>query len=316
MFILSRDRMDEVEDDSCYPQYSYSVKNQPQSTENHCAIEGEEDEDDGWGEEKDEENGIHGVGIVDKGSFDDDEDDEPDDRTLGMGRHLKKIKLRSLISSYEFVPRVPATAAFARSSFVGRNSLAEWTEHETFVLMEAWGDRLLQLGRKSLQSEEWKQVAEKVSRESKTRRTDTQCRNRLDTLKKKYKKEKAGIISGSSKWVYFKKMDILMSSMVSLKPSMGEEVDSDGLPPKRKSKERKTTFHLIVDSIQEFSEIYERIESNKREKMEELEKMRINFQEEMEMRRRKLMDKARAEIEKIRRGDDEEKEISAENLSL
>ncbi|GAB4842162.1 hypothetical protein Ancab_012120 [Ancistrocladus abbreviatus] len=343
----------------------------------------EDDEEDELGEEEAEGNGVHCVGIVGKDNYvdeddeDDDEDDDDDDdddlddggnygRGTGdgaVGRHAKKRKLKNLISNYEFVPRlrapsVAAAASSARPSFGGRNSLADWTEPETFVLLDAWGDRFLQLGRKSLRLEEWQEVAEKVSQGSKIERTDTQCRNRLDTLKKKYKKEKMRLTEnrgGTSKWVYFKKMDMLMSSpaqqaglscgmdsgeYVFMNPrvylnrangldemrdspgnsesSKGEDDDSEGPPPNRKRKKEKTrqgsSFQLLADSIQKFSEIYEKIESKKRQQMLELEKMRMDFQREMEMQSREILERAQAEIAKIRRGDDEENDASAENV--
>ncbi|MBA0691186.1 hypothetical protein Goari_008828, partial [Gossypium aridum] len=61
----------------------------------------------------------------------------------------------------------------------------------------------------------WKEVADIVSsREDyrKTPKTDIQCKNRIDTVKKKYKLEKAKIAAGGgpSKWVFFEKLDQLI----------------------------------------------------------------------------------------------------------
>ncbi|GJU90022.1 trihelix transcription factor ASIL2-like protein [Tanacetum coccineum] len=63
------------------------------------------------------------------------------------------------------------------------------TEHETFILLEAWGDRFLQCGRKSLRSEEWQEVADRVSQVSKMERYggvyliyDVQVMRPLDSL--------------------------------------------------------------------------------------------------------------------------------------
>ncbi|GMI91838.1 hypothetical protein HRI_002853100 [Hibiscus trionum] len=205
-----------------------------------------EDEEDLGGEKKnlDQNNGVRDVGknmddddedekeeeeLDDEDDDDDDDEDEDDDKPKGyneknndvdLERRPKKRKLKSLVSSYEFAPRVPASTAapspsVPKSSHSGRNSLTDWTERETFVLLDAWGDRFLQRGRKSLRSEEWQEVAEKVLEVSKVERTDTQCRNRLDTLKKKYKKETAMLAetgATTSKWVYFRKMHMLMST--------------------------------------------------------------------------------------------------------
>ncbi|KAF2323320.1 hypothetical protein GH714_034610 [Hevea brasiliensis] len=284
---------------------------------------------------------------------------------VDLEKHPKKRKLKSLVSSYEFAPRVPAppvtTSSAPKPSFAGRNPLTDWTEHETFVLLDAWGDKFLQRGRKSLRSEEWQEVAEKVSEVSKIERTDTQCRNRLDTLKKKYKKEKISLAEtggNSSKWVYFKKMDMLMSTSAQqgglscgvdsgeyvfmnprvylnranaldeMRDSPGNsesadeaEDDSDGLPPKKRKSGRdrseRSSFRLlaVADSIQKFSEIYEKIENNKRQQMLELEKMRMDFHRDLEMQKRQIMERAQAEIAKIRQGDDDENDLSADNAS-
>ncbi|KAK8551217.1 hypothetical protein V6N13_119695 [Hibiscus sabdariffa] len=225
-----------------------------------------EDEEDLGGEEKnlDQNNGVRYVGknMDDDDDEDDDEelDDEEDDddvdddgdrpkgynennNDVDLERRPKKRKLKSLVSSYEFAPRVPASQAapspsVPKPSHGGRNSLTDWTERETFVLLDAWGDRFLQRGRKSLRSEEWQEVAEKVLEVSKIERTDTQCRNRLDTLKKKYKKEKAMLAetgTTTSKWIYFRKMYMLMStppqqSGLSCGLDSGEPVFADPRP--------------------------------------------------------------------------------------
>ncbi|KAL5572689.1 hypothetical protein UlMin_022286 [Ulmus minor] len=139
-------------------------------------------------------------------------------------RHPKKRKLKNLASRYEFAPRV-------KSSFGDRSPMFEsdWSEHSMFVLLEVWGDRFLQLGRKSLRSEDWVEVAEKVSEVSRIEKTETQCRNMMDLLKRKYKKEKMKMEEmglKSSKWGYFQKMDMLMASLPRQKYGLACGVDS------------------------------------------------------------------------------------------
>ncbi|MBA0565412.1 hypothetical protein Golob_010289, partial [Gossypium lobatum] len=73
----------------------------------------------------------------------------------------------------------------------------------------------LELSRGNLKQKHWKEVADIVSsREDyrKTPKTDIQCKNRIDTVKKKYKLEKAKIAAGGgpSKWVFFEKLDQLI----------------------------------------------------------------------------------------------------------
>ncbi|KAL3322253.1 hypothetical protein AABB24_039736 [Solanum stoloniferum] len=381
--------MDDIEDNGRYPPNPYGMNQGYESSnrqklpvhdtsysrhvDNQYVEEADDDEEvdeevDGEEEEDDdgEENGVQRLG---KDVFEDDDDD--DDEYGDSQRHQKKRKLKSLLSSYEFAPRVPppsTTAATApKPSFGGRNPLSDWSEHETFILLDAWGTRFVRHGRKSLRSEEWQEVAERVSRGSKIERTDTQCRNRLDTLKKKYKKEKmkfAGTSSTTSKWVYFKKMDMLLTSTpqkagvscgmdsgeyVFMSPKAylnrangldemrdspansesadGEEDGEEDLPPKRSRNVQSGgngngngngnghSFKLIADSIHKFSEIYVKIENSKRQQMMELEKMRMDFHRELELQKRQIMERAQAEIARIRQGNDEENDMSAENVS-
>lgn len=125
-------------------------------------------------------------------------------------RRPKKRNMKNLITRYEFAPRAKPLLGSRNLGLEG-----DWTERSVFVLLEVWGERFVQLGRRSLRSEDWQEVAEKVTEISKFPRTEMQCRNMLDNLKRKYKKEKMRMEQmglKSSKWAYFKKMDILMDS--------------------------------------------------------------------------------------------------------
>ncbi|XP_042485241.1 trihelix transcription factor ASIL2-like [Macadamia integrifolia] len=102
-------------------------------------------------------------------------------------------------------PRVPNTGG-------GREDC--WSEGATSTLIDAWGERYLELSRGNLKQKHWKEVADVVtSREDYTKapKTDIQCKNRIDTLKKKYKIEKSKIVSGlATKWVFFDRIEELI----------------------------------------------------------------------------------------------------------
>ncbi|CAH9063457.1 unnamed protein product [Cuscuta epithymum] len=90
-----------------------------------------------------------------------------------------------------------------------------WSEDATAVLIDAWGERYLELSRGNLKQKHWKDVADIVSRReghTKTPKSDVQCKNRIDTVKKKYKLEKAkmGGGHGPSRWAFFEKLDRLI----------------------------------------------------------------------------------------------------------
>ncbi|XP_038988936.1 trihelix transcription factor ASIL2 isoform X3 [Phoenix dactylifera] len=87
-----------------------------------------------------------------------------------------------------------------------------WSEGASEALIEAWGDRYLQLSRGNLRQKDWKEVADAVNDRQevlgKPRKTDVQCKNRIDTLKKKYKLEKSK--PGLSQWPLFSRLDLLI----------------------------------------------------------------------------------------------------------
>ena len=88
-----------------------------------------------------------------------------------------------------------------------------WSEGATETLIEAWGDRYIQLNRGNLRQNDWKEVADAVNgRENgvKPHKTDVQCKNRIDTLKKKYKVEKSK--PPPSKWVFYQRLDSLIGA--------------------------------------------------------------------------------------------------------
>ncbi|KAL6553279.1 hypothetical protein OROGR_007121 [Orobanche gracilis] len=95
-----------------------------------------------------------------------------------------------------------------------------WTEEATSTLVDVWGRRYLELNRGNLRQKNWQEVADAVNARhghtKKTRRTDVQCKNRIDTLKKKYKVEKAKISEGngavSSSWPFFSRLELLVGS--------------------------------------------------------------------------------------------------------
>ncbi|KAL3615131.1 hypothetical protein CASFOL_040792 [Castilleja foliolosa] len=93
-----------------------------------------------------------------------------------------------------------------------------WTEEATSTLIDAWGRRYLDLNRGNLRQKDWQEVADAVNalhgHTKKTHRTDVQCKNRIDTLKKKYKVERAKISESdadvTSSWPFFPRLEILI----------------------------------------------------------------------------------------------------------
>ncbi|CAH9075945.1 unnamed protein product [Cuscuta europaea] len=103
-----------------------------------------------------------------------------------------------------------------------------WSEDATAVLIDAWGERYLELSRGNLKQKHWKEVADIVSRregQTKTPKSDVQCKNRMDTVKKKYKLEKAkmGGGHGPSRWAFFDKLEQLIGPAARINCSAGAD---------------------------------------------------------------------------------------------
>ncbi|CAI9089212.1 OLC1v1023744C1 [Oldenlandia corymbosa var. corymbosa] len=93
-----------------------------------------------------------------------------------------------------------------------------WSEDATHTLIQAWGSHYLELNRGSLRQQHWQQVSEAVNslhaHTKKLHRSDIQCKNRIDTLKKKFKVEKFKSLQSNgryvSSWPFFDSLDSLI----------------------------------------------------------------------------------------------------------
>lgn len=98
-----------------------------------------------------------------------------------------------------------------------------WSEEATRTLIDAWGAHYVQLNRGNLRQKHWQEVADSVNAvhaaSVKNRRTDVQCKNRIDTTKKKYKIEKSKVLQSNgrylSTWPHFQSLDSLIGDSFS-----------------------------------------------------------------------------------------------------
>lgn len=90
----------------------------------------------------------------------------------------------------------------------------EWSDGAISCLLDAYTEKYLQLNRGNLRGSDWEEVAAMVSDRSegqKPVKTVDQCKNKVDSLKKRYKTEKNRVMAGNgmtvSYWPWFKKVD-------------------------------------------------------------------------------------------------------------
>ncbi|EFJ27884.1 hypothetical protein SELMODRAFT_68039, partial [Selaginella moellendorffii] len=213
-----------------------------------------------------------------------------------------------------------------------------WTEGATLALIDAWGERYLHLNRGNLKQKHWREVADEVTKRScldesssgRSGKSDVQCKNRLDTLKKKYKIEKARLASeGSpSKWPFFVKLDELIGPSKKGKKRSTPPPSNNGIAPAAaaaaaltatpnngnataanegrasSSKRRKVegSFKDLARAIIKFGEVYERIESAKQQQLMDLERQRMEFTKDLELQRMQLFMQTQVELAKMKHG--------------
>ncbi|KAM1219625.1 hypothetical protein ACFX2G_047673 [Malus domestica] len=244
--------MDDTEDGTRYPPNLYG------GNHSRAMEEDETDDDEELGDEEEYNNGQNGYPSVHKGVRDDDHEDDSDDEEDNkmMVRRLDDDDLKTHPKKHLF-------------------------ERETFVLLDAWGDRFLQCGKKSLRSEEWQE------------QVGLSCG--LDSGDYVFMNPKVYLNSANG-------LDEMMDSLGNSESTKGGDDDSDGLPPKKRRYGRENddrgSFRLLADSIQKFSNIYEKIENSKRKQM-----------------KRQITERAQAEIAKIQQGNDAENDNFAENAN-
>ncbi|KAL7086993.1 hypothetical protein ACP275_13G037600 [Erythranthe tilingii] len=130
-------------------------------------------------------------------------------------------RLASSPGKREVSSEPPPTATRTTPVFPSREDC--WSEEATRTLIDAWGAHYLDLNRGNLRQKHWQGVADAVNAlhaaSFKLRRTDIQCKNRIDTTKKKYKIEKSKVSQSNgryvSTWPHFQSLDSLIGDSFS-----------------------------------------------------------------------------------------------------
>ncbi|KAI5079276.1 hypothetical protein GOP47_0004755 [Adiantum capillus-veneris] len=107
----------------------------------------------------------------------------------------------------------------------------EWSDGAISCLLDAYTEKYLQLNRGNLRGSDWEEVAAMVSERSdgqKPAKTVDQCKNKVDSLKKRYKTEKnRGMLANNgvtlSYWPWFKKVDQIVGAAPKLTVLSDEE---------------------------------------------------------------------------------------------
>lgn len=88
----------------------------------------------------------------------------------------------------------------------------EWSEGAVSSLLEAYEAKWTLRNRAKLKGQDWEEVAKHVSARagaSKSAKTLTQCKNKIESMKKRYRSESAAAADASS-WPLYPRLDLLL----------------------------------------------------------------------------------------------------------
>lgn len=99
-------------------------------------------------------------------------------------------------------PKKPSTSSIV----VDRLKRDEWSEGAVSSLLEAYETKWALRNRAKLKGQDWEDVARHVSSRAshtKSPKTQTQCKNKIESMKKRYRSESATANGSSSPWKCF-----------------------------------------------------------------------------------------------------------------
>lgn len=89
----------------------------------------------------------------------------------------------------------------------------EWSEGAVSTLLEAYEAKWVLRNRAKLKGHDWEDVARHVSSRAnctKSPKTSTQCKNKVESMKKRYRSESATADHASSSWPLYSRLDLLL----------------------------------------------------------------------------------------------------------
>ncbi|ESQ45034.1 hypothetical protein EUTSA_v10010575mg [Eutrema salsugineum] len=107
----------------------------------------------------------------------------------------------------------------ASSSVVDRLKRDEWSEGAVSSLLEAYETKWVLRNRAKLKGQDWEDVAKHVSSRAshtKSPKTQTQCKNKIESMKKRYRSESA--TADGSSWPLYPRLDHLLRGTSSVQP--------------------------------------------------------------------------------------------------
>ncbi|OIW16917.1 hypothetical protein TanjilG_19222 [Lupinus angustifolius] len=119
----------------------------------------------------------------------------------------------SLVPNYNTTNTITPKKESLRKPIIGGDRLKrdEWSEGAVSTLLEAYEAKWVLRNRAKLKGQDWEDVAKYVSsraNSTKSPKTQTQCKNKIESMKKRYRSESA--TSDASTWPLYSRLDLLL----------------------------------------------------------------------------------------------------------
>lgn len=112
----------------------------------------------------------------------------------------------------DFSPRIKPQNYHVATGNSDRLKRDEWSEGAVSCLLEAYEAKWILRNRAKLKGQDWEDVAKHVSaraNSTKSPKTQTQCKNKIESMKKRYRSESATAADASS-WPLYPRLDLLL----------------------------------------------------------------------------------------------------------
>ncbi|KAG2306954.1 hypothetical protein Bca4012_084091 [Brassica carinata] len=109
-------------------------------------------------------------------------------------------------------PQTTVVALAASTSALARKTQPVlWTEDETLLLIDSYKEKWYAVGRGPLRSNQWEEISVAVSSRSGVERSATQCRHKMEKLRKRFRAERQSM-GPISIWPFYSQMEELDSN--------------------------------------------------------------------------------------------------------
>ncbi|KAK6140361.1 hypothetical protein DH2020_025892 [Rehmannia glutinosa] len=184
----------------------------------------------------------------------------------------------------------------------------EWSEGAVSSLLEAYEAKWALRNRAKLKGQDWEEVAQHVSGRaggSKSAKTQTQCKNKIESMKKRYRSESAA--ADGSSWPLYSRLDLLLRGnhgrpAAAAAAANPPSVVVEELPSDSRGADCGDRVAKIGESIRWVAEVVVRSEQARLETMKEIERMRAEADAkrgEMDLKRTEIIANTQLQIAKL-----------------